>query len=419
MSPRRLFSPAGGAEPLTSTHHGPRFTSHRPLEARSCPGQEGSRCPHPGWQGRRTQGGLNPAPPSGGEAPAGYLLHLGADPELAAELSRAVEATPGAELGGRVSRAERGGAEVLTAEGSRTVVTNQPVCTGDWVVLTDPSPDGEARPTVVGILPRRTAFVRQAANATDAQVLAANIDEVWIVIPLDQPLSVERLERTLVLAWESGAAPVVVATKADAIDDEHLTEVVAAIEAVAPGAPLQVVSTVDGKGLAALAARLPAGRTAALLGASGAGKSSLLNALAGAAVAAVGDVRAVDGKGRHTTSWRHLQLLAAGGALIDTPGLRAVGMWVDEGGIDAAFSDVTQLVAHCRFANCQHRTEPGCAVLAALADGRLDRRRFDSYLKLQAEAANVLRRNDARAAARQHRVWAARSRNGGGRARRR
>jgi ribosome biogenesis GTPase len=334
-------------------------------------------------------------------------------------LTKAVAATPGADVGGRVSRAERGGAEVLTALGSRTVVTNEPVCTGDWVVLTDPPPGGEARPTVVGILPRRTAFVRQGANATDAQVLAANIDEVWIVIPLDQPLSVERLERTLVLAWESGAAPVVVATKADTTDEKHLREVVAAIEAVAPGSPVHVVSTVDGKGLAALAARLPAGRTAALLGASGAGKSSLLNALAGAPVAAVGDVRATDGKGRHTTSWRHLQLFPSGGAMIDTPGLRAVGMWVDEGGIDAAFSDVTQLVAQCRFANCQHRTEPGCAVLAALADGRLDQRRFDSYLKLHAEAAGVLRRNDARAAAHEHRVWAARSRNGGRRPRRR
>jgi ribosome biogenesis GTPase len=334
-----------------------------------------------------------------------------------------------------VSRAERGGAEVLTALGPRTVVTTEPVCTGDWVVLSDPPAGDTERPTVLGILPRHSAFVRQAANATESQVLAANIDEVWIVIPLDQPLSIERLERTLVLAWESGAAPVVVATKADRADEDQIAEVVAAIEAVAPGAPVHVVSTAvgapnrdengrdeqprEGKGLDALAARLPAGRTAALLGASGAGKSSLLNALAGGMVAEVGDVRAVDGKGRHTTSWRHLQLLASGGAMIDTPGLRAVGMWVDEGGIDAAFSDVTELVAQCRFANCEHRTEPGCAVLAALVDGTLDRRRFDSYLKLRAEAAAVLRRNDAREAARERRVWAARSRDGRSRARRR
>jgi ribosome biogenesis GTPase len=349
-----------------------------------------------------------------------------------------VARTPGAEIGGLVSRAERGGAEVLTALGPRTAVTTDPVCTGDWVVLSDPPADDTLRPTVLGILPRRSAFVRQAANATESQVLAANIDEVWIVVPLDQVLSVERLERTLVLAWESGAAPVIVATKADRAAAPDIAMVVAAIEAVAPGVPVHVVSTPargddagsrgdsagdgslrEGKGLDALAARLPAGRTAALLGASGAGKSSLLNALAGGMVAEVGAVRAVDGKGRHTTSWRHLQLLASGGAMIDTPGLRAVGMWVDEGGIDAAFSDVTALVANCRFANCEHRTEPGCAVLAALADGTLDRRRFDSYLKLRAEAADVLRRKDARAAAHDRRVWAARTRDGRSRARRR
>jgi ribosome biogenesis GTPase len=127
-------------------------------------------------------------------------------------------------------------------------------------------------------------------------------------------------------------------------------------------------------------------------------------------VAEVGDVRAGDGKGRHTTSWRHLQLLGSGGALIDTPGLRAVGMWVDEGGIDAAFADVSELVARCRFANCEHRTEPGCAVLAAIVAGQLDQRRFDSYRKLQAESAAVEQRNEARAAAAQRRVSAARSR---------
>ena len=325
-------------------------------------------------------------------------------------------ATPEAALAGRVSRAERGGAEVLTAVGSQTVVTTQPVCTGDWVVVSAP-PAGS--PSVVGILPRRHVFVRQAASATEGQVLAANIDEVWIVIPLDQPLSVERLERTLVLAWESGAAPVVVATKADTVTPDDSAEVVATITMVAPGCPVHVVSTVTGKGLAGLAERLPAGRTAALLGASGAGKSSLLNALAGEFVAEVGAVRSTDGKGRHTTNWRHLQLLPGGGALIDTPGLRAVGMWLDEGGIDAAFSDVIDLVAQCRFSNCQHRTEPGCAVLAALADGRLDRRRYDSYCKLADEAASVRRRNDAREAASERRIWAARLRDGRSRARRR
>jgi ribosome biogenesis GTPase len=324
----------------------------------------------------------------------------------------------GASIGGRVTRTDRGGAEVLSVAGPQSVVTGEPVCTGDWVVLADPPAGETGRATVVGILPRRTAFVREAANGTEGQVLAANIDEVWVVLPFDVSLSVERLERTLVLAWESGAAPVIVATKADASDDRGIATVVAAIERVAPGAPVHVVSTMTGKGLAGLAARLPAGRTAALLGASGAGKSSLVNALAGQRVEAVGDVRAGDGKGRHTTTWRHLQLLPSGGALIDTPGLRAVGMWIDEGGIAAAFADVTELVAQCRFSNCEHRTEPGCAVLAALADGTLERRRFDSYRKLQAEAASARRRSEARTAASERRVHAARTRAAGNRTRR-
>jgi ribosome biogenesis GTPase len=338
-------------------------------------------------------------------------LHLGADPVLAAELATAVAGAPGAELGGRVIRAERGGAEVLTSCGPRFVVTSQPVTTGDWVVLSDPSEHSAERPNVLGLLPRRNAFVRQAASANDSQVLAANIDEVWIVVALDRPLSVERLERTLVLAWESGATPVVVLSKADAVTPAQITESVDKVESAGPGVAVHVVSTVGGKGLAELAGRLPAGRTAALLGASGAGKSSLLNALAGGMVAEVGDVRAGDGKGRHTTSWRHLQLLPGGGALIDTPGLRAVGMWVDEGGIDAAFADVTALVAQCRFANCEHRTEPGCAVLEAIGDGRLTPRRFASYCKLHAEAAAVQRRNTARLRATERRVHAARGRD--------
>ncbi len=348
-----------------------------------------------------------------------FATHLGADPELASQLALVAEAVADDAVVGRVSRAERGGADVLTTHGAVTAVAPQPVCTGDWVVLGEAASDPPGRASIVAVLPRRTAFVRQAASATQGQVLAANIDEVWIVLPLDRPLSVERLERTLVLAWESGAAPVVVTTKADIADPTVTGDVVSEIAAVAPGSPVVVVSTVEGKGLAELSARLPAGRTAALLGASGAGKSSLVNALAGGAVAEVGAVRATDGKGRHTTSWRHLVLLPTGGALIDTPGLRAVGLWVDEGGIDAAFADVSELAAQCRFADCQHRTEPGCAVSLAIDAGRLDQRRLDSYRKLQAESAWVARRNDARAAAEQRRVWAARSREGRSRARRR
>jgi ribosome biogenesis GTPase len=345
------------------------------------------------------------------------VVHLDADPQLRSQLQEMAGEVSDEAVVGLVTRAERGGADILTVTGPVTAVTPDPVCTGDWVVLDRDHPEGEERPSVVAVLPRRTAFIRQNANATEGQVLAANIDEVWIVVPLDRPVSIERVERTLVLAWESGATPVVVMTKSDAAEPDDVADVVVSMEAVAPGSPVVVVSVVEGKGLPELAARLPAGRTAALLGASGAGKSSLVNALAGEEVAEVGAVRSADGKGRHTTSWRHLVLLPTGGALIDTPGLRAVGMWVDEGGIDAAFADVSELAATCRFSDCQHRSEPGCAVNAAIAAGTLEQRRLDSYRKLLAEAEWAARRNDARAEAAQRRIWAARSREGKSRAR--
>jgi ribosome biogenesis GTPase len=222
----------------------------------------------------------------------------------------------------------------------------------------------------------------------------------------------------MVLAWESGATPLVVATKLDAAvgDVDHD---LAALSRAAPGTPVLPISTVSGDGLEGLSARLPAGATAALLGASGAGKSSLVNALAGDDVAAVGEVRGIDGKGRHTTSWRHLEFLASGGAVMDTPGLRAIGMWIDEGGIDAAFADIATLAGSCRFSDCAHRSEPGCAVQEAIADGRLEARRLDSYRKLQAEAAWAEQRNDARARAAARRVWAARTRESRDRVRRR
>jgi ribosome biogenesis GTPase len=355
----------------------------------------------------------DPTPLPDGHDPADVedsLRHLGANTATAADLiAHAAEAGRGAPaLPGRVARAERSGAEVATASGPVRATWDEPVSTGDWVVVTGP-PDHESPGHIVYLQPRRTAFVRRSADVDRPQVLAANIDEVWIVVPADAPLSPPRLERTLVLAWESGSEPVLVLTKADLAGRPALHDARRVMEGVGPGVPVVAVSSVTGKGMDTLTARVGPGRTAALLGSSGAGKSSLVNAMVGAEVAAVGEVRDTDRKGRHTTSWRELVVLPAGGALIDTPGLRGVGMWVDAGGLAAAFSDITALARECRFSDCAHDTEPGCAVRAAIAAGILDRRRLDSYDKLRQEAAESGARNQSRIDAQAKRVEGARA----------
>ncbi|MDQ2724999.1 MAG: ribosome small subunit-dependent GTPase A [Actinomycetota bacterium] len=334
---------------------------------------------------------------------AGFLRYLGAGPTTSMDLEDRLAARPEATVAGRVIRAERSGAEVATAAGPVRATWDEPVCTGDWVLVevapgdddAGPAPSGRSGPAghIVYLQPRRTAFVRRSADADRPQVLAANIDETWIVVPADQPLSPSRMERTLVLAWESGADPVVVITKADLGTPEAAEAGHEVMASVGPAIPVVAVSSFTGEGMADLSARVGPGRTAALLGSSGAGKSSLVNALVGADVAAVGALRQSDGKGRHTTSWRELIVLGGGGALIDTPGLRGIGMWVDEGGLAAAFADITELASSCRFSDCGHDREPGCAVLAAIADGSLERRRLDSYVKLGLEAADAEQRH--------------------------
>ncbi len=346
---------------------------------------------------------------------AGILTNLGADAERYEQLTAALQGADPSALPGRVSRSERGAADIQTPSGPIRAETTETVCTGDWVVVEragDP-------PRVATVLPRRTALVRRAASDEHAQILAANIDEVWVVVPLDHPVTPGRVERALVLAWESGAQPVLVATKADLADEEAIEGARKDLATAGPGTPVVVVSTAEGNGLAELGARLSRGRTAALLGASGAGKSSIVNALAGRAAVDVGALRASDGKGRHTTAWRELVIAEHGGVLIDSPGLRAVGMWIDEGGIDATFSDIAELAASCRFSDCAHDGEPGCAVTDALASGLLEPRRLDSYRKLQREAAWAERRHDAREAADQRRLWATRTREARNRTRRR
>ncbi|RFU23176.1 ribosome small subunit-dependent GTPase A [Geodermatophilus marinus] len=319
------------------------------------------------------------------------LALLGWTPDRVAEL-------PGGTGPARVARVDRGLLTVLDGGGEQRVPATSAVqagtgpAVGDWVALRD----GRA----VAVLPRRTAFTRVLAGRTSGeQVVAANLDLVLVVEALAGEARLRRVERYLTVAWGSGARPLVVLTKADLCDD--VAAGVAEVAESAPGVEVLAVSSVTGEGLDAVRARVGAGWTAALVGPSGAGKSSLVNALAGRAVAATREIRAADGRGRHTTTARELHLLPGGGLLVDTPGMRELGL-VDDAGLEAAYADVEELAAGCRFRDCAHRTEPGCAVAAAIDDGRLDPARYTAWRKLQAEAYRQELRADARARAADH-----------------
>jgi ribosome biogenesis GTPase len=264
---------------------------------------------------------------------------------------------------------------------------------GDWLAVAA-RPD-EGRATIHAILPRRSAFVRKVAWAeTKPQVVAANVDVVFVVCGLDLNFNVRRIERFLTLAWESGAQPVVLLTKADLCED--VEAYVLEVESVAFSVPVHPVSAPHGDGVETVRSYIPHGRTAALLGSSGVGKSTLVNALVGEEVLATNDVRE-DGRGRHTTSHRELVPLPGGGVVLDTPGMRELQLWDAASGLESAFQDLDALVGQCRFADCAHGREPGCAVRAALADGTLDVERFESWLKLQRELERLARKQDARA----------------------
>jgi len=264
---------------------------------------------------------------------------------------------------------------------------------GDWVAVA-PRPD-ELRATIQAVLPRRTAFVRKAPwLETKAQVIAANVDVVFIVCGLDANFNVRRIERYITLAWESGAEPVVLLTKADLCEDVDARRW--EVEAVAIGVPVYPVSAPTGEGLDAVASHLGDGRTAALLGSSGVGKSTLVNVLAGEELLATQEVRADDGRGRHTTTHRQLVVVPQGGVMLDTPGMRELQLWDADEGLSTAFADIDELTTDCRFSDCAHEREPGCAVRAALADGTLERDRFDSWRKLERELEGLRIRQDAR-----------------------
>jgi ribosome biogenesis GTPase len=318
-------------------------------------------------------------------------------------------------LPGRVLAEHRGSYAVVTDRGELDAVVSgrfrydaanmeEYPAVGDWVAV---EPSGGGGPSVVHqVLPRATRFARPArGGVVDAQVVAANVDVVLLVTGLDHDFNVRRIERYLALAWSSGAEPVIVLNKADVCDD--VAGRIADATLVAPGVPVRVISALEGDGLDSLTPLLQPGRTVALLGSSGVGKSTIVNALLGYERQATGAVRADDQRGRHTTTSRELLLMPTGALLIDSPGMRSVGMWEIEPGLADAFADIDAIAADCRFSDCTHESEPGCAVLRAIDDGSLPRARFESRRKLERESAALAARVDpvARAAHRKH--WTA------------
>jgi len=253
---------------------------------------------------------------------------------------------------------------------------------GDWVVIAPRS--AEARATIVTILPRRTVLSRKmAGRAVDAQILATNVDTVFVVTSLNQEFNLRRIERYLALVWESGAQPVVLLNKADLCPDS--ASVAAKVERTAPGAAVHAMSAAAGDGLEALSRYLDHGRTAAFIGSSGVGKSTIINALLGEGSQQTRPVRASDDRGRHTTTSRQMILLPRGGIVIDTPGMRELQLWESGAGLEQTFEDLEALSQRCKFGDCRHRGEPGCAVAQAIEDGALDPARLESYRKLEAE----------------------------------
>jgi ribosome biogenesis GTPase len=265
---------------------------------------------------------------------------------------------------------------------------------GDWVVVR--RRHDQHRGVIVAVLPRRSHFSRKTAgNITDEQVVAANVNVIFIVMSLDADFSLRRLERYLLLARESGAAPVILLTKPDLCSDVPARE--AEVVSLAGDVPVHVISPKHAHGIERVAAYLTPGRTGALLGSSGVGKSTIINRLIGENVRKTREVRQADSKGRHTTTHRELVVLPTRGLIIDTPGMRELQLWDVGEAVRETFDDIEALAAECHFTNCRHRDEPRCAVKQAVADGRVAPERLASYLKLQDELAFLARRQDERA----------------------
>lgn len=266
-------------------------------------------------------------------------------------------------------------------------------CVGDWVVI---SVSKSQTATIQHLLPRRTLFSRKVAGATiDIQLIAANLDSVFLVCGLDDDFNLRRIERYLVMIWESGARPIIVLNKVDI--GEQIEQRLLDLEAIAVGIPIIQISALHDQGLDELSSWLQPGQTVALVGSSGVGKSTLTNQLVGEHIQAVQAVRADDSRGRHTTTSRQLICLPSGAIVIDTPGLRELQLWTAQTGVSTAFNEIEALAGHCRFRDCQHQQEPGCAVQAALANGQLEVQRLHSYQKLCKEEAYLHRKQDQKA----------------------
>ena len=327
------------------------------------------------------------------------LGHLGWDEERAAYMQQHHPALEPA----RVAVEHRHSYEVFAASGELaaevtgrlrhgTELRTELPAVGDWVAVR--ILPGERKAMIEAVLPRRSSFSRDVAGlTTEEQVLAANLDKVFVVAGLDGDLNIRRVERFLTLAWESGAVPIVVLTKTDMCAD--LPSAIESVSTVAPGVEVLAVCALDGSGLDAVRDQLGGHPTIALLGSSGVGKSTLINRLLGEDLMTTDEVR-WDGRGKHTTSHRQLIPLPGGGALIDTPGLRELRLWDGDAGIESSFSDITELAEECRFNDCSHEHEPGCAVLTALDENRLDAARLNGYRKLQKELAALERKKDGR-----------------------
>jgi len=288
---------------------------------------------------------------------------------------------------GRVLTADGAGWLVRVEAGEKAAVYRgdpaTPPAVGDWAVW-EAVPGDPNRIAIKGLLPRRGALARKAAGrASREQVMAANVDWLLIVSSLNRDFNPSRLERYAAMAWQGGASPVVVLSKADLCDDP--VEAALQAETAVPGATVISVSATTGAGLEALAPFLGPGATVALVGSSGVGKSTLVNALLGETRLATGAIREADAKGRHTTVRRELLPLPSGGVIIDTPGMRELGLWADEAALARTFDDIEALAADCRFRDCRHEREPGCAVRAAVDRGELDARRLENRHKLTRE----------------------------------
>jgi ribosome biogenesis GTPase / thiamine phosphate phosphatase len=301
----------------------------------------------------------------------------------------------------RVARVDRGHVTLLLHGEPIRVATDLPLAVGDRVRFQPPAG--------LELLPRSSELVRRAAGSRlDHQVLAANVDQALIVQSLDRPLNTRRLQRFAAIAWDGGVEPVVVLSKID-LDPDWYAAVGSAARAV-PGTPVIPVSAHTGEGVDELLALAGPGVTLVLVGQSGSGKSTIVNALLGEQRMATGDVRG-DGKGRHTTTHRELLDLPGGGTLIDTPGIRGLALWDSAAGVERAFADIGELADRCRFRDCRHRGEPGCAVQGAIDAGELDPVRLDDHHRLERELAALERRRDPRLQAEQRRGWRAMERS--------